>query len=174
MKHLFTIVCMVLVIILTGCGNSAASSSSQKTVEDVLQSRIEGEQELQNEAESNPDSLIYSQQTGNITMDLTDVSGAILYSEVYRIVMNPEDYVDETVKLKGIYHSSTDVETGKQTHICLVYDTTGCCSQSLPFQLSDGSGAPNEKAYITISGTITINDDHQTPLLTDVQFYHEP
>ena len=43
------------------------------------------------------------QTSGGIDIDLTQVSGGVVYGEVFNMTMYPEDYVGKTVKMHGVF-----------------------------------------------------------------------
>ncbi len=44
--------------------------------------------------------------TPGIDVDLTTLSGTMVYSEVFNMIANPEDYVGKTIKMQGQFFVS--------------------------------------------------------------------
>ena len=72
-------------------------------------------------------------QSENIDVDLTVLSGVMVYAEVSNIVSKPDDYIGKTVKIRGMYYSSYYEETGLYYHYIIIADATMCCEQGLEF-----------------------------------------
>ena len=88
-------------------------------------------------AASNPDS-------GKVDVDLTILSSTMVYSEVYNMVYNPDDYRGKTVKMEGQYLTLHDEATDNYYFCCLIQDATACCSQGIEFILNDDYRFPED------------------------------
>ena len=86
-------------------------------------------------------------------IDLTAMSGTMVYSVVYDMVWNPGNYVGKTVKMHGRYARYTSDDTGTVHHACVVQDATACCAQGIDFELVDGA-YPDPDSEITVVGTL--------------------
>ena len=96
----------------------------------------------------------------HIDIDLTTMNATMVYSEVYNMLVNPNQYVNKVVKASG----SFVVESGDVPNVVypavLIRDATACCANGLEFLLygvplcttkgGDGYPAPNEE--ITVVG----------------------
>ena len=94
-------------------------------------------------------------------MDLTELSSTVVYSEVYNMLITPDDYKGKIVKMKGQFNQYTDEKTGKIHNAVIIPDATACCQQGLEFELSDKTN-PNfeQDTEITVVGTFdTYSDD---------------
>ncbi len=89
--------------------------------------------------------------TGNY-IDLTNMNSTMVYSQVYNILSNPNEYKGKTIKASGTHRVYYDDATGTTYHTVIITDALGCCSQGLEFELST-KNYPEEKKYITIEGT---------------------
>ena len=67
-------------------------------------------------------------------VDLSVLSGTMVYAEVYRIMSAPSDYVGKTIKIKGTYNASYYSPTQKYYSYVLVADATACCAQGFEFE----------------------------------------
>lgn len=98
-----------------------------------------------------------SPDTGDDILDLTMLSGIMVYSEVYNMMMKPEDYIGRTVKMQGAFSVFYEDSTGRYYFSCIIADATACCSQGIEFELAGNfsfpEDYPEEGAEITVTGT---------------------
>ncbi|MGN0528995.1 MAG: hypothetical protein ACI4IE_07655 [Eubacterium sp.] len=93
-----------------------------------------------------------TQQSADV--DLTALSGTMVYSEVYNMVTTPEDYIGKTVKMNGQYNIWSNEEQTQQYYAVVISDATACCQQGLEFELPDKSAPPCASGdEITVIGT---------------------
>ena len=101
--------------------------------------------------------------TAAVDIDLTALSGIMVYSEVNSIISFPDNYIGKTVKTQGQFtiYQATD-ENGafipdKMFFACMIADATACCAQGLEFALAGKPVYPDEYpelgAEITVVGT---------------------
>lgn len=87
-------------------------------------------------------------------LDLTQLSSTLIYSEVYNMLITPDDYKGKIIKMKGLFNQYTDEQTGKTYNAVIIPDATACCQQGLEFELSDKTNPNFEQgAEITVVGT---------------------
>ncbi|WP_308619834.1 hypothetical protein [uncultured Eubacterium sp.] len=97
----------------------------------------------------------------SVDLDLTELSSTVVYSEVYNMLITPDDYKGKIIKMKGQFNQYTDEETCKIYNAVIIPDATACCQQGLEFELSDKTN-PNfeQDKEITVVGTFdTYSDD---------------
>lgn len=139
--RLFWAFILIACLFLTGCMGDERSSAPQKTsaVEGVL-----GEQTRETPAPSQTfasapmstpmqTSEALPGSSGGIDIDLTAMSGTMIYGEVFSMMENPAAYAGKTVKARGPYYASYYEPTGKHYHFVVIADATACCSQGLEF-----------------------------------------
>ena len=68
-----------------------------------------------------------------IDVDLTMLSSTMVYSEVYNMLYEPQDYIGKTVKMGGNYAEYYDETTGNQYFACIIQDAAACCAQGIEF-----------------------------------------
>ena len=101
--------------------------------------------------------------TSAVDIDLTALSGIMVYSEVNSMISFPDNYIGKTVKMQGQFtiYQSTD-ENGafipdKMFFACMIADATACCAQGLEFALAGEPVYPDDYpelgAEITVAGT---------------------
>ena len=90
----------------------------------------------------------------SVDLDLTELSSTVVYSEVYNMLITPDDYKGKIIKMKGLFNQYTDEQTGKTYNAVIIPDATACCQQGLEFELSDKTNPNFEQgAEITVVGT---------------------
>lgn len=67
-----------------------------------------------------------------VDYDLSVLSGNVVYSQVYAMMTNPEEYVDKTFKISGIFALGKDKD-GNTMYGCIIKDALGCCQQGIQF-----------------------------------------
>ena len=101
--------------------------------------------------------------TAAVDIDLTALSGIMVYSKVNSMISFPDNYIGKTVKMQGQFniYQVTD-ENGafipdKMFFACMIADATACCAQGLEFALAGEPVYPDEYpelgAEITVVGT---------------------
>ena len=101
--------------------------------------------------------------TAAVDIDLTALSGIMVYSEVNSMISFPDKYIGKTVKMQGQFtiYQATD-ENGafipdKMFFACMIADATACCAQGLEFAFAGRPVYPDEYpelgAEITVVGT---------------------
>lgn len=68
-----------------------------------------------------------------VDIDLTALSSTLVYAEVYSMMMSPEEYMGQTIKMKGTYCPLYSEETGKYYHYVIIEDAAACCQQGIEF-----------------------------------------
>lgn len=104
------------------------------------------------EAVGFPEEPPVSAAAETVDVDLTQLSSTMVYSEVYAMVYEPEQYMGKTVKMRGLF-SSFEGTAGQMYYACIVQDATACCAQGLEFELTDGCDYPEPGTEITVIGT---------------------
>lgn len=96
----------------------------------------------------------------SVDLDLTELSSTLVYSEVYNMLITPDDYKGKIIKMKGQFNQYTDEETGKIYNTVIIPDATACCQQGLEFELSDKTNPNFEQGTgITVVGTFDTYSD---------------
>ena len=90
------------------------------------------------------ESKISAPSADGLDVDLTALSSTMVYSEVYNMMVMPEDYIGKTVKMEGIFSSFCDESTGKYYFACIIMDATACCSQGIEFELEGDHKYPED------------------------------
>ena len=89
-----------------------------------------------------------------VDVDLTSLSSTMVYAEVFNMIMNPENYDNKIVKMKGQFALFEDMENGKPFYACVIPDATACCLQGFEFVPLPEYNYP--KDYPKVDSEITI------------------
>lgn len=104
----------------------------------------------------------------NIDVDLTVLSSTMVYSEVYNMLLTPENYVGKTIKMQGEFAFYEDSQNETRHFACVIADATACCAQGLEFVPSDPSAYPGD--YPEPNTEITILGNFETYEENGMQF----
>ena len=90
--------------------------------------------------------LFASETTGNkkIDIDISRMSGTMVYGQVYQMVMYPSKYLGKHIKMKGIFSSYYDDQIDRRFYGCVIADALACCSQGLAFELAKPRKYPEQ------------------------------
>lgn len=96
-------------------------------------------------------------------LDLSTLSGTVVYSQVYNMMYEPEAYIGKVIKMAGYYSAYEDTERGVVYHACVIPDATACCAQGIEFiwggehQWPDDY--PGEGTDIIVTGRLETYDE---------------
>lgn len=140
---------MLALLLLTGCGSSSgARQSGTNTVEAAMQAQMAAADASRSQTEAA--SVAPEQEQDNeysydtVDYDLTEMSSDMVYSTVYNMLTQPDDYMGKTVRMDGTSQIYQDPETGKNYYLCVIQDATACCAQGLEYVWGDGSHSDEE------------------------------
>lgn len=141
-------------------GSAGSGSSDQGENGNTDQSGSGNPDSGENQTDpANPDVTDYSNaepDLDNIDIDLTSLSPTMVYTEVYNMMMKPDDYLGKTVKMSGKNTIFVDDVTGKYYYACIIQDATACCSQGIEYCLAKEYNAPadypEDQTDITVIG----------------------
>ncbi len=182
-KWISLLLCFAVISALAGCGNNSSSSrignqpagvnnvleermaeedgkkddtgrEVTETIADNSSERQSGVNEDAPEPEPINESEIAAGSTEGIDVDLTALSSTMVYSEVYNMMISPENYIGKTVKMAGSFAIYHDEATDNYYFACIIYDATACCSQGIEFILTDDYTYPDD--YPEVGGEICV------------------
>lgn len=145
--------CTTMILIISGCSNQVeiehdnnestapASSISQPSAIPNTQPEI---------SDSKP----------AIDVDLTQLSSTMVYSEVYNMMVTPDNYIGKTVKMSGQFAVYEDEATGSRYYAVIIADATACCQQGLEFVWNGEHAYPGD--YPEIGATIEVIGEFRT------------
>ncbi|WP_329380041.1 hypothetical protein [Anaerofustis butyriciformans] len=144
-KLIMILMCIMISVSLISCKNE--EEVSQSTSQNNLQNSEENIIDENKEKEKEKDNEI---------IDLTKLSSTMVYSEVYNIMVNPDDYVGKTLIMKGQFTVYHDEKKDKNYYSCIIQDATACCAQGIEFVLAGDyeypQDYPKEGEEITVMG----------------------
>ncbi len=176
----------MLLFSITGCGKQQPNSRLQSTnqVENAIKEQMKKEdgttakealvvttEDTTTEektsmeastADVDPSTLDYTK----VDIDLTAMGKDMVYSTVYQMVYNPQDYIGKTVRMKGQYYVaySQDPENDKFYNYCLIADAQACCQQGLEFVCTDGHDTypddfPEDGSEVEVTGVFEMYEE---------------
>ena len=95
----------------------------------------------------------------NSVFDLTQLTGNMLFAEVFNMLCAPGEYMGETIKMTGTMFIENDQSTGQTYYGCFMKDALGCCSQGFEFELASGK-YPAQDTPITVTGTFDTYEEN--------------
>jgi hypothetical protein len=134
------ILCLAVLLCAAACsGGATARTGGGKGVEDVLKERMAETSDASESAASGEETAPRSDYKRDpsaasvpVDVDLSVLSGMLVYSEVYNMMTAPETYVGKTVKMSGQFtYFCKDADTFYYS--CVIADATACCLQGIEF-----------------------------------------
>ena len=164
MKKIFHLLLVAaLIVSLSACG-SKKDKGTGATDNQTPNSSVSQNQTTEKSSESAPITSKPAQSADGIDVDLTKLSSTMVYSEVYNMMVSPDNYTGKTVKMNGAFAYYEDPETKKQYFACIIADATACCSQGLEFILTGEHTYPNDypelNSEITVTGTFETYEEN--------------
>lgn len=166
-KAMFILLTLMMFLNLAACGSSVAPKVSNPPVESPSPAIAIHPSETTPAASPDPqpedsaapapteDVPEKNLDTDTVDVDLTQLSSTMVYSEVYAMATEPEQYIGKTVKMQGLF--ATQKYNGARLYACIVQDATACCAQGLEFELTEEFVYPDDYpetgAEITVVGT---------------------
>ncbi len=93
-----------------------------------------------------------------VELDLSKLSGTVVYSQVYNMMVEPETYIGKVIKMSGYYSAYEDTERNVVYHACVIPDATACCAQGIEFVRAGEhnwpDGYPEEGTGIIVTGRL--------------------
>ena len=115
-----------------------------------------------------------------IDLDLSQMSGTIVYSQMYNIMNDPEPYLGKVIREAGWYDAFKNVVTGVVYTACIIPDATACCSQGMEFIWAGDHAYPADYPEpgtgLTVTGRLEsyMEDEYMYLHLVDAEVIWEP
>lgn len=172
MRRLKYVSILLCAILLCGCGKQSGNSklSNENKVENTINSQIAQADNKNNtdkeDTAQKKDSGSTEKQTSqfpslagsdNAEVDLTQMGSDMVYATVYQMMMEPDNFVGKTVRMRGSYYASWYDATAKYYHYVIVKDAAACCSQGIEFIWGDGTHVypdeyPADETEVKVTG----------------------
>ena len=190
-KLLSLSVVSVMMLGLVACSKdeSKGNAQNQNNVQNVIDQQVASEEEKTAETTTEATTEVTTEATTEVTteattqapepttegtttappdstcdVDLTVMDSNMVYSTVYQMMSEGEEYVGKVVKMKGQYYMGKDEETGAVYHFVLIKDALACCQQGMEFIWEDGSHKypdeyPADGTEVVVKGTYELYKD---------------
>ena len=99
-----------------------------------------------------------------IDIDLAEMSGTMVYSEVSQIMSDPEAYIGKTIRAKGPFKQNGGY------YFVLINDATACCAQGLEFVWAGDHTYPND--YPDVDTEIIVTGKFNSYMEGEDKYYH--
>jgi len=156
--------------LLVSCSNNEAANSETGSTEPkiIYEEPLQETPEPQGSAgtddagldnsgvQDNPEVQSSPDAADTVGVDLSGVSDMLAFAQVVIILETPEDYLGETMKIRGNYYPVFFESTQQYHHLLIVGDETQCCQSGIEFMWNGEhtfpDDYPDENAEIEISG----------------------
>ncbi|MCR5564852.1 MAG: hypothetical protein K6F59_03525 [Gammaproteobacteria bacterium] len=128
MKRLLLVFAILITCLLMGCAKTSPTTTKEKRSSNTMYK--------------------------NIDIDLSIMSSTVVYSQVYDMVTNPDKYIDNIIKVKGVFNVYKNQSTNVYYPSVIIKDATACCAQGLEFLLYGRAVYPTD--YPRVNQEITI------------------
>ena len=174
MKRSYTMKCICVIVILfavavfyTGCANGGASGLQSLLEEQPLvPQRPPGSEPgvpvapAESVEPTTPVApTVPATESGDVDIDLTSMSVTMVSAQVMQILMAPEDFLGQTIRIIGSHFSFYWEDAEMQIHYVVLNVTAGCCGQAFEFILPDdivsSMGYPPQYAIIELTGGLS-------------------
>lgn len=92
-----------------------------------------------------------------LDLDLTKLSGTVVYSQVYDMMSRPDSYMGQRIKINGSFSYYQDPDTKQEYFAAIIADATACCAQGIEFVWKGEHAYPADypplDTDITVTGT---------------------
>ena len=155
--------------LLAGCGGQQAASKAAVTglsgasVSELLENAANADQPVPAApVESQPPEPAAEMENfshDGIDVDLTRMSGTMVYGQVSGMMYLPDDYVGKTIRMRGQSASYYYDETDTTYYSVIIADATACCAQGIEYVLADGGAYPADETGVTVTGVFELYDE---------------
>ena len=156
------LVCMML-FVLAGCG---APATDQNPADQTVTDNQEGDTDALADESAEAEEDAEEEDAEPVDVDLTQLSSTMVYSEVFNMMNNPEDYIGKTVKMVGQFTATEALDEnyepipGKMYYACYIADATACCAEGVEFELAGDYKYPED--YPSLKSVIIVQGEFQT------------
>ncbi len=139
---------LMMIVTLVSCGKAKSIKNKKAVI--VQPDNIK--QELDKSSSTNT-----SITNSTPDLDLTKMSVAMIYSQIFNMLIMPEEYVDKTIKVKGAFEIYPNEKGEIDFFTLTVMDATACCKEGIDFIWAGNhtypDDYPKEGQEITITGS---------------------
>ena len=99
-----------------------------------------------------------------VDLDLSQMSGTIVYAQIYNLQYDPGPYLGKVIRVRGFYQLYMEPGDGNVYYACVVPDATACCMQGMEFVPAEEPEDPEKYiedcADITVTGRLEIYEEN--------------
>lgn len=105
-------------------------------------------------------------EAAGIDVDLTMMSGTVVYAQVFDMVSQPEFYIGQTVRMHGVFAMAEGAD--RNYYACVIADAAACCAQGIEFVLQGSPSFPDD--YPELGTRITVQGTFDTYMEDGVRY----
>ena len=90
-----------------------------------------------------------------VDLDLSQMSGTVVYAQIYQILSDYQAYEGKIIRMKGWYDVFQDANTGMVYLSCIIPDATACCAQGIEFVWAGEHAYPDDFPEAGTGVTVT-------------------
>lgn len=91
-----------------------------------------------------------------VDIDFSELDTNMIYSIVYNMIFEPEQYSGKTIRIRGESYSTFYEPLNKTFYTVIVKDATACCAQGLSYILPEGAEYPEDGLDVEVTGVFEI------------------
>ena len=142
MKHYYIAFFVILFLVFSSC----SKTKQEKPVAQIQENQIASEA---------------TKIETKIDYDLSEMNYNMLSAITFEMLVEPEKYINKTVKMSGQFYS--EIYEEKRYYTVVVWDATKCCPAGMDFIPPQGfnfpKDFPEEESTITVTGILHENPD---------------
>ena len=129
-----------------------APAPSDETASVTPASQAEADAPVESES---PPAVAATDVSRPVDLDLTKISGTVVYSQVYDMMMEPEAYIGQKIRMRGSFGYYQDPETCQEYFATIIADATACCAQGIEFVWKGEHSYPRDYPPLDTEITVT-------------------
>ena len=135
-QHFCLLLAACMMLSLCACGKGREKDAGNDTLSSNEEASASAESIPTPKEQETPGKSKPSQPAaGKVDVDLTVLSSTMVYSEVYNMMMTPENYIGKVVRMNGLCSTfesvAVDGQEARVYYTCIIFDATACCSHCL-------------------------------------------
>lgn len=105
-----------------------------------------------------------------VDIDLSVMSSTMIYSEVFNMVLMPDEYEGKNLKIKGNFAVYINKDNGNRYYSIIIPDATACCQQGIEFIWAGNHNYPED--FPKIGQEIVVTGVYTNTTTKDDLFYN--
>lgn len=176
MKHT-PLLTLLVALLLTGCATEKipilnTGTTKPSSVQDVLDQAVPTAPEVTAPPAAIVETAPVPEGFGSfdsVDIDLTTMNAIMVYTQVYDMISNPQNYLGKTVKMHGTFGSYYEESVDTYYFALIIEDATACCAQGIEFMMADDEtrafpdGYPAEGETSTVVGVFNTYFPEELP-----------